>query len=174
MADQWPAPRFRTGGTENIVDLTNQFDSYYRDVFMYTLKNPTATAPAHYVMDMLFHANKIIKLTKRGVPGGSSSSITPVQNDFSEGETGDMVQSSVQTVPDEEKLVHDYKNNPDELDSEDDDSDWAPDESDEESDDNFYEYNEGSGGESDGKSEEEDEPQEHVVKDVVAKDSPVE
>lgn len=74
MANEWPEPCFRTDDPENIDDLANQFETFYRDVFTHTLKNPTARAPARYVMDVLFQVNKIIALKKREALGESSVS----------------------------------------------------------------------------------------------------
>lgn len=86
MATRWPEPSFEGLETTSPVELANNFEDYYKDVFMYTLKNPTAAAPARYVMDIMFQANKIMALMKSEIaapaPGSGyvAASVNPNPN----------------------------------------------------------------------------------------------
>lgn len=86
MATRWPEPSFEGLETTSPVELANNFEDYYKDVFMYTLKNPTAAAPARYVMDIMFQANKIMTLMKSEIaapaPGSGyvAASVNPNPN----------------------------------------------------------------------------------------------
>lgn len=140
MTTRWPEPRSQGDDIDDSVDLVNQFESYCQDVFMYTLKNPTAVAPARYVMDMLFQANKIIKLSK-----GAASTITAHQNDTveSDGELSETdtlkdhgdENASVQEDSTSEQRFMDL-----ELPREDSDGDWNPYDSEEEANGDCYDY----------------------------------
>lgn len=60
FAPQWPKPDGFDGDFDNPFDLVNRFKDHYMSVCRYTADNPTATAPASYVLDLIFQANKVV------------------------------------------------------------------------------------------------------------------
>lgn len=62
MAGKWPSTRPIEDECLDVPGLINGFKDQYMEICSHTLQNPTATAPAGYVMGLMFHANKVITL----------------------------------------------------------------------------------------------------------------
>jgi cobalamin biosynthesis protein CobT len=79
MASQWPKPE---GFDSDIdpLDLVDRFKEHYLSICRYTADNPTATAPASYVMDVMFQANKVVAMLAKNMSSVSkvcSSEVAP-------------------------------------------------------------------------------------------------
>jgi hypothetical protein len=72
MASQWPKPEGFDGDIDPF-DLVDRFKTHYLSVCHYTADNPTATAPASYVMDMMFQANKVVTLLAKNLSDVSNA-----------------------------------------------------------------------------------------------------
>lgn len=61
-APQWPRPATFDDEVNEPLVLVDRFKQHYLSVCHHTADNPMATAPASYVMDVMFQANKVITL----------------------------------------------------------------------------------------------------------------
>lgn len=61
-APQWPRPLGLDDQLDDPLVLVDRFKEYYISICHHTADNPTATAPASYVMDVMFQANKVMTL----------------------------------------------------------------------------------------------------------------
>lgn len=66
MASQWPKPEGFDGDIDPL-DLVDRFKEHYLSICRYTADNPTATAPASYVMDVMFQANKVVAMLAKNM-----------------------------------------------------------------------------------------------------------
>jgi hypothetical protein len=62
MPAKWPSIPPIEDECIDTIGLIEGFKNQYMEICSHTLKNPTATAPAGYVMGLMFHANKVITL----------------------------------------------------------------------------------------------------------------
>lgn len=72
MASQWPKPEDFDGHVDPF-DLVDRFKEHYLLICRYTADNPTATAPASYVMDMMFQANKVVALLAKNLSDATNA-----------------------------------------------------------------------------------------------------
>lgn len=61
-ASQWPRPSGLDDQVDDPLVLVERFKRHYISICHHTADNPTATAPASYVMDIMFQANKVVTL----------------------------------------------------------------------------------------------------------------
>lgn len=62
MAQIWPNLDLKADQHDGPFELVDKFKGFYQEIFFHTTNHPTASAPADYVMNLMFHANKIITL----------------------------------------------------------------------------------------------------------------
>lgn len=175
MASQWPKPEDFDGHVD-LFDLVDRFKEQYMLICRYTADNPSATASAKYVMDMMFQANKVVALLAKNLsdvtnahfPGPEQPPVADqlvlhespaVTQDppeakhesYTEGPATDV--GEVADVAQEFSVKDLFSRDWAEENSEE-DGDWEGQSSEDDSDDDYYEY--GSFGD-DGDDEEEDE-----------------
>ena len=64
MANQWPNPPLHNETNEQSPkpshEVFDDWNNLYTDIFSHTMDNPTASAPARYVMNLMYKANETI------------------------------------------------------------------------------------------------------------------
>lgn len=64
MANQWPNAPLQNAPSEQSLksphEVFDDWNNLYTDIFSHTMSNPTANAPARYVMNLMYKANETI------------------------------------------------------------------------------------------------------------------
>lgn len=184
MASQWPEPEDFDGHVDPF-DLVDRFKEHYMLICRYTADNPSATASAKYVMDMMFQANQVVALLAKNLSDVTNARFLgpeqpPVANQlvlhdppaviqdppeakhasYTEGPATDV--EEVADVAQEFSAKDLFGRNWDEEDSEE-DGDWEDQSSEDDSDDDYYEY--GSFGDDDDDVKEDEDSAERESED---------
>ncbi|KAJ5123252.1 hypothetical protein N7448_009349 [Penicillium atrosanguineum] len=72
MASQWPKPEGFDGDIDPF-DLVDRFKEHFLSICRYTADNPTAIAPASYVMETMFQANKVVAVLAKNLSDVSNA-----------------------------------------------------------------------------------------------------
>ena len=72
MASQWPKPEGFDGDVDPF-DLVDRFKEHFLSICRYTADNPTAIAPASYVMESMFQANKVVAVLAKSLSDANNA-----------------------------------------------------------------------------------------------------
>lgn len=72
MASQWPKPEGFDGDMDPF-DLVDRFKEHFLSICRYTADNPTAIAPASYVMETMFQANKVVAVLAKNLSDANNA-----------------------------------------------------------------------------------------------------